>query len=162
MVLNLYGSTTDTEVLWFVSLLDIDPEGNETLLTRGWLRGSQRELDPERSKPWLPVHTHSKRDPLVPNQVYEFSIPINAYGMLFKEGHRIGLRVKCVDDETPTSALEAFAVGHVWRQSASRVTVHHDEDFPSNLLLPITKGNFAETFIAGGQQPKEWFPYRTI
>jgi len=35
IVLNLYASTTDTEILWFVSLLDIDTEGKETLLTRG-------------------------------------------------------------------------------------------------------------------------------
>ena len=38
MVLNLYASTTDTEVLWFVNLLEIDPAGNERALTRGWLR----------------------------------------------------------------------------------------------------------------------------
>ena len=60
IVLNLYASSTDTEVLWFVSLLDIDLDGNETLLTRGWLRGSQRQVDKKRSKPWQPFHPHTK------------------------------------------------------------------------------------------------------
>jgi hypothetical protein len=162
IALNLYGSTTDTEVLWFVSLLDIDPDGNEKLLTRGWLRGSQRAIDPAKSKPWAPHQTHVKREPLTPNEIYEFNIGINAYGILFGQGHRIGLRVKCVDDEVPASALEGFAMGHLWRQNASRVTVHHNENYPSHLLLPITKGNLLEMFIAGGVQPKEWFPYRRI
>ena len=47
MALTLYASTTDNEILWFVQLLEIDPQGNERLLTRGWLRGSQRRIDPQ-------------------------------------------------------------------------------------------------------------------
>jgi len=72
--LNLYASTTDKEVLWFVSLLDIDPQGKETLLTRGWLRGSQRQTDPKRSKPWQPYHLHTQREHLIPGEIYEFNI----------------------------------------------------------------------------------------
>jgi predicted acyl esterase len=49
MVLNLHASTTDTEVLWFVNFLEIDKSGSERVLTRGWLRGSQRRIDPEKS-----------------------------------------------------------------------------------------------------------------
>jgi hypothetical protein len=32
-------------------------------------------------------------------------------------------------------------MGHLWRQNASRVTVHHNAQYPSHLLLPITKEN---------------------
>jgi len=158
MVLNLYASSTDTELLWFVTFLDIDPEGKETLLTRGWLRGSQRQVDPERSKPWQPYHLHIKREPMTPGQIYYFNIEIMPYGILFKAGHRIGIRIKCVDDEKPTNSLEAHAVGHVWRQAASRVTVYHNTDYPSHLLLPITKGNIIGTYISGGKLPKELLP----
>src|SRR5262245_33470531 len=66
VVLNLYGSTTDSDVLWFVSILHRDAAGKERLLTRGWLRGSQRALDEARSKPWRPYHKHDKREPLKP------------------------------------------------------------------------------------------------
>ena len=55
IMLKLYASTTDTEVFWIVSLLEIDPEGNERLLTKGWLRGSHREIDVKQSKPWEPI-----------------------------------------------------------------------------------------------------------
>ena len=160
IVLNLYASTTDTEVLWFVSLLDIDPEGNETLLTRGWLRGSQRQVDPKKSKPWQPFHPHTKREPLTPGQIYEFNIEVRPYGILFKVGHRIGLRIKCVDDEKPGNFLQAVAVGHLWRQASSRITLYHNAEYPSHLLLPITKGNIIETYISGGKMTSEFFPYR--
>jgi len=160
MVLNLYASSTDTEVLWFVSLLDIDPEGHETLLTRGWLRGSHRQLDPELSKPWQPYHTHTKREPLTPDEIYEFNIEIRPYAIEFKPGHRIGVRVKCVDDEEPLTSLEGHNVGHIWRQKTSRISVHHNADYPSHLLLPVTKGNVIGTFMSGGKLPKEHFPFR--
>lgn len=160
IVLNLYASTTDTEVLWFISFLDIDSEGNETLLTRGWLRGSQRRVDPERSKPWQPHHLHTKREPLTPKEIYEFNIEIRPYGILFKPGHRIGVRIKCVDNENPKNYLEFIAMGHLWKQSPSRVTVYHNADYPSHLLLPITKGNIMETFISGGMPGPTVPPYR--
>jgi hypothetical protein len=155
MVLNLYASTTDTEVLWFVALLDIDPEGGETLLTRGWLRGSQRRTDVDRSKPWQPYHPHRGREPLSPGEIYEFNIEVMPYGILFRPGHRIAVRIKCSDDETPGNFLEAVASGHLWRQTASRVTVYHDAEHPSHLLLPVTRGNILETFISGGTLPQE-------
>ena len=160
MVLNLYGSSTADEVLWFATILDIDEDGNEKLLTRGWLRGSQRRTDPELSKPWLPYHSHDKREPLTPGEIYEFNIEVRPYGIEFKPGHRIGLRIKCVDDEEPATSLEGHNTGHIWRQSSSRVTVYHNEDYPSHLLLPVTKGNRIGTYMSGGKLPKEHFPFR--
>ncbi len=160
IVLNLYASTTDTEILWFVSLLDIDPEGKETLLTRGWLRGSQRKVDPTKSQRWQPVHLHCCRESLIPGEIYEFNIEVRPYGNLFREGHRIGLRVKCADDERPSNFLQAIGMGHLWRQSASRITVYHNADYPSHLLLPVTKGNVIGTYMSGGKLLSEFFPYR--
>jgi predicted acyl esterase len=154
MVLNLYGSTTADEVLWFASVYDIDPAGEARLLTRGWLRGSQRRTDPERSKPWRPWHVHTVREKLTPNQVYEFNIEVRPYGILLKAGHRLMLRIKCADDEAPANALHAVGSGHIWRAGASRVTVWHDAERPSHLLLPITRGNRIGTFMSGGVLPR--------
>ena len=153
IVLNLYASTTDTEALWFISLWDIEAQGDERLLTRGWLRGSQRQTDPARSKPWQPYHVHTKRQPLTPNQTYEFNIEVRPYGILFEAGHRIGLKIKCADDEPPPHALHAVGSGHIWRPSSSRLTVHHNAENPFHLLLPITRGNRIGAFISGGKLP---------
>lgn len=154
IVLNLYASTTDTEVLWFVSLLDVDPQGEETLLTKGWLRGSQRAVDPELSKPWEPFHPHTKREPLTPNEVYEFNIRVMPTGNLFKVGHRIGLRISSADNmEEIKTTLEGLAQGHLLRQTPSWITVHHNAKYPSHLLLPVTKGNIIGTYMSGGHIP---------
>ena len=142
IVLKLYASCTVSEVLFFVSLWDVDPKGKETLLTRGWLRGSHREVDPERSKPWQPFHPHTKPQPLTPGEIYEFIIEVVPTGNLFKAGHRIGLKISGVDDEGLTRTAP-----HLWSQTPKTVTVYHDSDHPSHLLLPITRGNIAETFI---------------
>ncbi len=153
MVLNLYASSTDTDLLWFVSLLHLDARGNETLLTRGWLRGSQRSVDANASKPWQPVHLHIKREPLEPNKIYEFNIEIRPYGILLRAGERLAVRIKSADDDLPQTSLEAVAVGHLSRRAGSHVTVQHNAEFPSHLLLPITKGNRVGTFISGGTLP---------
>lgn len=153
VVLNLHGSTTADEVLWFVSLLHCDAEGKERLVTRGWLRGSQRELDPEKSKPWRPYHKHTSRAPLEPGRIYEFQIEINAVGLVVKPGEKIGLRIKSADNEEPANIIEHSGMGHLARTGVSRITVHHNSDHPSELLLPVTKGNIIGTFISGGKLP---------
>lgn len=154
IVMNLYGSTTDKEVLWFVTVLHRDAEGKERQLTRGWLRGSQRALDKARSKPWRPYHTHTKREPLDPNQIYEFNIEVNPVGICLEPGERIGLRIKSADnDEQARNIIEHSGMGHLARTSGSRVTVHHNADYPSHVLLPVTRGNRIGTFISGGKLP---------
>ncbi|MFC1957503.1 CocE/NonD family hydrolase [Chloroflexota bacterium] len=150
IVANLYASTTDKEILWFVTLWEVDPQGNERVLTKGWLRGSHRELDPQRIKPWLPYHPHTKSEPLTPGQICEFSIPISPTGNLFKAGSRIKVKISGTDDP-PQNALEAIAAGSLQRASASRITVYHDANHPSHILLPITKGNVVGTFMSGGK-----------
>ena len=172
-VLNLYASTNSDEALWFIGLLDVDPEDKERLLTEGWLRGSQRELDPTRSKPWAPFHPHSKREPLLPNEIYEFNVGIASQANMFRAGHRIGLRIGCEEPEAgttephtlqvarpqsdglsskPRTSLESISLGHfwstrLWNQTPKVVTVYHNAEEASHILLPITRGNLMGTYV---------------
>lgn len=150
IVLNLYGSTTGDDILWFASLRDVDPDLNETILTRGWLRGSHREIDQQLSKPWQPQHPHTKSVALKSNEIYEFNISLVPTANLFKEGHRIALKISSIDDP-PKNTFEAIASEHIRRQKATRVTVYHDGRHPSNVLLPVTRGNLIGTFMSGGK-----------
>jgi len=153
IALKLYAATTDTDVNWIVSLLVIDSTGKERLLTKGWLKGSHRELDMQKSKPWEPIHTHAKSEPLVPGTIYEFDIKLVPTGVLFKAGSRIALKIRCVDDD-PSNPLELAATGSLPRTAVARVTVFHNDECPSYLLLPITKGNVLNTFLSGGVYPE--------
>ena len=152
IALKLYAAATDSDVNWIISLLEIDPQGGERLLTKGWLKGSHRELDLERSKPWEPIHRHDKAEPLKPGKIYEFDIKLIPTGNLFKAGSRIALRISSSDDPAK-NPLEMIAAGSLPRASVSRITVFHNEDHPSYLLLPITKGNILNTYFSGGVFP---------
>jgi predicted acyl esterase len=150
IVLNLYASTTDDEILFLVSLREVDQQGKEKILTRGWLRGTHREVDPERSQPWAPFHPHRKSERLVPNKIYEFNIPLVPTANLFKAGTKIKLKITSAD-ETPKHTFEQIAGGNIRRQSSSRITVYHNAEYFSHLLLPITRGNILGTFLSGGK-----------
>ena len=152
IALKLYAAATDSDVNWIISLLEIDAQGGERLLTKGWLKGSHRELDLERSKPWEPIHRHDKPEPMTPGKIYEFDIKLIPTGNLFKAGSRIALRISSSDDPAK-NPLEMIAAGSLPRASVSRITVFHNEDYPSYLLLPITKGNILNTYFSGGRFP---------
>ncbi len=153
VVLNLFASTTDCEAFFFATLVERDLENRERILSRGFLRATQRALDPESSLPWFPVHTHARRQPLTPGEVYEFSIPLAPIGSAFNAGSRIGLRIRSTDDEPDHTYEPTAARGHLRRQNPSRVTIYHNQEYPSQLLLPVTKGNRLETFISSWDPP---------
>ncbi len=151
MALELHAKTTGSEVLWFITILCRDLNGEDRILTRGWLRGSQRATLPERSRPWQPHHAHTAREPLTPSSAYKFDIEIRPYAISLKPGEKLGLRISCSDNETPPDPLQAISMGHLARQDSSRVTVLHDTDHPSNLIVPIVSGNRIGTFVSGGK-----------
>lgn len=148
IVLNLYASCRGTDMNFFVGLWDEHPDGKKVCLTRGWLKASHREVDPERSKPYHPVHTFSNPQPLVPGRVYELNIPLFPTANLFKAGHRIVLRISSADDEP--EKLSEVRMFHIVSQTPNTITVYHDARYPSHLLLPITKGNIVGTYVSGG------------
>ena len=77
---------------------------------------------------------------------------IRPYGIRLRPGHRLAIRIAGHDGEPPTHHLHGIGSGHVARQSSSRVTIYHDTDHPSHLLLPVTRGNRIGTFMSGAGQ----------
>lgn len=148
IVLNLYASCRGIDMNFFIGLWDADAEGKEVNLTRGYLKASHRALDPKLSKPWLPVHTHTNPQPLVPGQVYLFNIEMNPTANLFKAGHRIVLKISSADD-IPEN-LYQIGHEHLCSQTPNTITIYHNAQYPSHLMLPITKGNIVGTYVSGG------------
>ncbi|MFC1820591.1 CocE/NonD family hydrolase [Thermodesulfobacteriota bacterium] len=148
LALNLYASSRGIDINFFIGLWDVDPEGNEICLTRGWLKGSHRELDIKRSKPYHPVHTHTNPQPLVPGQIYEFNIALFPTANLFEAGHRIVLKISSADDEA--EGINEVGMTHLLSQTPNTITIYHNAQYPSHLLLPITRGNIVGTYVSGG------------
>ena len=67
---------------------------DEVPVTKGWLRASQRKLDPEKSLPYRPYHAHTERQWLERDQPVECQVEIWPTSMLFRKGHRIRLDVQ--------------------------------------------------------------------
>ena len=105
--LFIESSTADADI--FAVLQVFDPQGKEvvfqgaldphTPIAQGWLRASQRKLDAQRSKPYLPYHTHDEKQPLEVGKVYELDIEIWPTCIVVPKGYRIVLTVRGKDYE---------------------------------------------------------------
>ncbi len=159
IALNLYASIDQEDTNWIVSLKDIGPDVSvrtakekeneipqnlaERELTRGWLKASLREIDPDRSKPYKPWHrlTRKSQKPVVPGEINEYNIEIISTANLFEKGHRICIDIMSLD--LPTGTGGCTNVEYIpYHICSSKTTVHkiyHSEKYPSNLLLPIVK-----------------------
>ena len=156
-VLRLFASIDQDDTNWIVSLKDIGPdphvmtvrEGERELdpslpereLTRGWLKASNRALDPERSLPWKPFHrlTRAAAAPVTPGEIVEYEIEILATANQFGVGHRICVEISSMD--VPTGVAGATNAEYVpYHLTSARTTVHtiyHDTARPSAVLLPV-------------------------
>ena len=95
----------------FATLRIFDPAGDEIMIegsheavtpvSRGWLRVSQRKLDPERSTDWRPFHAHDEVQKLEPGQPYEVDVEIWPTSMVFPKGSRMVLTLMGEDFQFP-------------------------------------------------------------
>jgi uncharacterized protein len=72
----------------------IDPH---TPVAQGWLRASHRKLDPARSLPFRPYHTHDEEQPLAEGEVVEFDVEIWPSSIVAPAGWRIALTIRGKD-----------------------------------------------------------------
>jgi uncharacterized protein len=158
------SSTADADV--FLVLRVFDPDGAEvvvqgavdphTPIGQGWLRASHRKLDPERSEPWRPWHTHDELQPLAAGQIAELDVEIWPTSIVIPPGYRVGLTVRGTDYEYEGSD-EARELSHFKGSKLRGVgiythadphnrpvevyggitTLHAGPDHRSTLLLPV-------------------------
>lgn len=138
IALNLYASSTARDTTWIVKLLDEDEKGRCSILTRGWLKASHREIDPDKSRAYRPWHPHAKEEKLVPGEVYEFRIEIWPTSMAFQPGHRIRLEIASMD-----SPVFDFPFYHLPDLGVGLNTVYHSPDHPSHLVVPLVDSDLS-------------------
>lgn len=157
IALYLHAAIDQDDTNWIVALKDIGPDGSvrtarpgevdvpknlpERELTRGWLKASHRVLDPQRSKPWKPWHSQTRKaqKKVVPCEINEYAIEILATANMFRAGHRICIDITSMD--MPSGLAGAHDVEYApYHLCSSNTVVHkiyHDEAHPSHLLLPV-------------------------
>lgn len=105
--LQVASSTADADL--FVTLRAFRSDGGEVdfegasiprcALSQGWLRASHRKLDPERSLPYRPYHSHDERQPLEPGRPYELDVELWPTCVVLEAGSRLALTITGRDFE---------------------------------------------------------------
>ena len=106
---KLFVSSSTTDMDLFLTLRAFDPGGKEVTfkgandpeapVSQGWLRVSQRKLDPVRSKPYRPFHPHDGEEKLTAGTVYEVDIEIWPTSIVYPKGYMMALTVGGKDFE---------------------------------------------------------------
>ena len=158
--LTLSSSTTDADV--FLILRVFDPQGKEvtfigsndprTPVALGWQRASHRKLDPKKSLPYRPYHTHDEAQPLKPDQAVDLDVEIWPTSIVVPPGYTIGLtlRGKDYENEGPPLALE----GVKYTLTGVGPFLHtHPQDRPPAIFDSVNTVHFAP-----GKQPYVLLP----
>ncbi|TCQ08938.1 hypothetical protein C8J34_103326 [Rhizobium sp. PP-F2F-G36] len=177
---KLFVSSTTTDADLFVVLRVFAPDLREvvfqgaidphTPIGQGWLRASHRKIDPARSLPYRPFHSHDEAQPLQTGEIAELCIEIWPTSLVVPAGYRIGLTVRGRDYE--------YAGGSGGRQSNFKnemkgcgpflhdeatdrpagvfdgvTSLHFDQDRTPHLLLPVIPSRDAARIHEGGRDP---------
>jgi putative CocE/NonD family hydrolase len=97
MALHLVASSTAADTDWHARVVDVAPDGGESVITEGSLRASHRRLDPARSTWARPYHPHTDPRPIEPGRFYEYAIEIWPTAYRLARGHRLQVRVTSTD-----------------------------------------------------------------
>ncbi|WP_018240948.1 CocE/NonD family hydrolase [Ensifer sp. BR816] len=119
----------------YLTLKDVDPEGNVLFLMSGGLRASLRAIDETRTYSDEVVHVFRKSEKLVPNEIYEIRMSLLApIAYVIRQGHSLELTIGA-----PNPISEIIPAGE-----ASINRVYHSKTYPSKILLPIIPGATAQ------------------
>jgi putative CocE/NonD family hydrolase len=146
ILLTLYAASSRDDMDFFVKLSEQMPQSAEDRgkglnpasywITKGWLRASHRALDPKKSTPMEPYHTHSNPEPIEPGRIYRFDISLEPMAHRFKKGNRVRLEIVNGD-----SALSDMLWTHYYLPSKIGTdTIFHSGEHPSALTLPVMEG----------------------
>ncbi len=147
LALKLWVSSTTDDMDLFVTLRNLDANGNEVPgigarsepvpVTAGWLRASHRKLDPSRSTDSRPFHTHDQVQKLTPGEVVSVDIEIWPTSMVFATGHRLALTIGAHDSGGWESFTHDDPEDRNLAALAGTNTIYTGDKHPSSLLLPI-------------------------
>ncbi len=161
--LKLWVSSATADADIFAVLRVFDPRGKEvvfqgaldphTPIAQGWLRASNRKLDPKLSRPYRPYHTHDRKQPLKPGQAVELDVEIWPTCIVVPKGYRVALTIRGKDYEWEGEATTLSNMKNPMRGCGpfvhddeadrppavfgGKVTLHMGPKRPAHALLPV-------------------------
>jgi predicted acyl esterase len=116
------------------TMSEVRPDGKETFVQNGWLRGNERKLDRRKSTLLEPVLSGRARDvsPLPRNRFVKVVIPLYYEGHVYRAGSRIRLTISAPNGDQP---IWSFSETKPSRGSA-KVAIAYSKRKPSRIVLP--------------------------
>jgi uncharacterized protein len=129
------SSTPDVDLQ--VTITEVRPDGKETFVQSGWLRASERKLDPKRSTVLAPYPTFRRADvsPLPKGKFTEVTVPLYYEGHVYRKGSEIRVIVSAPNGDQP---IWAFA--NTVPSGKASILIAHSPQMPSRLVLPVVPG----------------------
>jgi predicted acyl esterase len=139
--LQLASTAADTDLQ--VAVTEVGPDGQERYVQSGFLRASDRALDPDRSTATNPVPTFlgEQAAPLPSGEATEVRVPILPMSYAFRAGSRIRITITAPGGDRPEWTFATSAAG-------ATDTVTLGGTTPSRLVLPVVSG-----LVPTGAQP---------
>jgi putative hydrolase, CocE/NonD family len=119
------------------TISEVRPDGKETFVQGGWVRGNERKLDARKSTPLEPVLSLRKRDvrPLPPNHFVPVTIPLYYEGHAYRAGSRIRVTISAPNGDQPI-----WSFGETQPEGKANVAIAFSKRKPSSLTLPVVPG----------------------
>jgi predicted acyl esterase len=143
------------------TISEVRPDGKETFVQGGWLRGNGRKLDRRGSTLLEPTLSLRKRDarPLPRKRFVKVTIPLYYQGHVYRSDSRIRVTITAPNGDQP-----------VWSFSETRpkrratVAIGHSKRMKSRLILPVVPAGNAPTELPPcpglrGEPCRDFQPY---
>jgi predicted acyl esterase len=134
----------------FVALFKLDADGahvrfpfyaqyEDGPVALGWQRASHREIEPDRSTPYLPVLANRRALPVIPGEIVRLDIEVLPSGTRFEPGERLLLVVQGSDvNRYPKPGVYAR---HEDTVNRGPHVLHTGGRYDSHLLVPVLPGS---------------------
>jgi uncharacterized protein len=119
------------------TISEVRPDGKETFVQGGWVRGNERKLDAAKSTPLEPVLSLREADvePLPPDRYVEVTIPLYYQGHAYRAGSRIRVTIAAPNGDQPI-----WSFGETDPAGTATVSIARSEEMPSSVVLPVIPG----------------------
>jgi predicted acyl esterase len=136
----LRSSAPDTDLE--VTITELRPDGMERYVQSGWLRASQRKLDPTMTTPTRPWHTNAQADaaPLPAGKFVPVRVELMPFAADFRTGDRIRITVEAPGGNRPFWTFDSIPANGIVTND-----IAHSVGRPSKVVLPVIPGIVAPT-----------------
>jgi predicted acyl esterase len=119
------------------TVTEVRPDGKETFVQNGWVRGNERKLDPRKSTPLEPVLSLRKSDvsPMPRHRFVKVTIPMYYEGHAYRAGSRIRVTISAPNGDQPI-----WSFGETRPKGKGDVSIAFSQRRPSRLSLPVVPG----------------------